>query len=211
MPICGRTPGQGQYGAYDGEEIITMAPGPNSGEILAGSGGHAPAGDSSNEALLLDVNTGARLCTTRPLATAKESARSATPTVAGYHNNSATASDPTSANYFGIQLENSSGVPTTWDPRINGNQGNADGGNNGVQAMYVDQSTQTHLSRGGFPALERHDGPTHQSLIAFSFATGEPDRADAPTDVSASAGDTTATVSWTAPADVVAARSPATR
>ena len=193
--------GQGQYGAYDGEEIITMAPGPNSGEILAGSGGHAPAGDSSNEALLLDVNTGARLMHYSTIGDCQGIGTVGDTTVSGYHNNSATAGDPTSANYFGIQLENSSGIPTTWDPRVNGNQGNADGGNNGIQAMYVDQGTQTLYLAGAFLHWNGTTGTTHQSLIAFSFAPSTPTAPNAPTGVSATAGDTTASVSWTAPGD----------
>ena len=165
--------GQGQYGAYDGEEIITMAPGPNAGEFLAGSGGHAPAGLSSNEAFLLDINTGARLMHYSTLGDCQAIGAVGNTTVAGYHNNTASAGDPTSANYFGIQLENTTtGTPTTWDPRVNGNQGNADGGNNGIQAMYVDQSTQTVYLGGAFLHWNGTTGLTHQSLIAFSFASG---------------------------------------
>jgi hypothetical protein len=193
--------GQGQYGAYDGEEIITMAPGPNSGEILAGSGGHAPAGDSSNEALLLDVNTGARLMHYSTIGDTQGIGTVGDTTISGYHNNSATAGDPTSANYFGIQLENSSGVPTTWDPRVNGNQGNADGGNNGIQAMYVDQGTQTLYLGGAFLHWNGTTGSNHQSLIAFSFAPSNPTAPASPTGVTATAGDTNATVSWIAPSD----------
>jgi hypothetical protein len=192
--------GQGQYGAYDGEEIITMAPGPNSGELLAGSGGHAPAGDSSNEALLLDVNTGARLMHYSTIGDCQGIGTVGDTTVSGYHNNSATAGDPTSANYFGIQLEDTTGVPTTWDPRVNGNQGNADGGNNGVQTIYVDQTTETVYMGGAFLHWDGTTGSNHQSLIAFSFAPVNATAPGSPTAVSASAGDTAATVSWTAPA-----------
>ncbi len=194
--------GQGQYGAYDGEEIVTMAPGPNAGEFLAGGAGHAPAGLSSNEAFLLDINTGARLMHYSTLGDGQAVGAVGNTTVAGYHNNTASASNPLSANYFAIQLENTTiGTPTTWDPRVNGNQGNADGGNNGVQAMYVDQATQTLFMGGAFLHWNGTTGSDHQSLIAFSFASGSPTAPGAPTGVSASAGDTTATVSWTAPFD----------
>ena len=192
--------GQGQYGAYDGEEIVAMAPGPNAGEFVAGGAGHAPAGLSSNEAFLLDVNTGARLMHYSTLGDGQAVGAVGNTTVAGYHNNTASAGDPTSANYFGIQLENTTvGTPTTWDPRVNGNQGNADGGNNGVQAMYVDQTTQTIYLGGAFLHWDGTTGSNHQSLIAFSFASGSVTAPGSPTGVSASAGDSTATVSWTAP------------
>ena len=193
--------GTGQYGAYDGEEVIAMAPGPNAGEVLAGVGGHAPAGDSSNEAFLLDINTGAWLFHYSTLGDCQAIGSVGDTAVAGYHNNTASAGDPLSANYFGIQLEDAHGVPTTWDPHLNGNQGNADGGNNGIQAMYVDQGTKTIYIGGAFYHWNGTTGLTHQSLIAFSFASANPTAPAAPTGVSASAGDTTATVSWTAPSD----------
>ena len=63
--------------------------------------------------------------------------------VAGYHRNNPNTTTPFP--YFATQLELSNGRLTTWDPKITGNQSNADGGNNGVQAIYVDQSTSTPL------------------------------------------------------------------
>jgi hypothetical protein len=149
--------GVGEYGAYDGEEIISLSAGPNSGEILAGSGGHAPAGDSSNEAILLNANTGARVWTTSLIGDCQGIGF-----VAGYHRNNANTTTPFP--YFATQLELSNGRLTTWDPGITGNQGNADGGNNGVQAMYVDQSTSTLFLAGAFTSPS-----SHKSLIAFTF------------------------------------------
>ncbi len=155
---------------------------------------------SSNEAFLLDFNTGTRLMHYSTLGDCQAIGAVGNTTVAGYHNNSASAGNPTSANYFGIQLENTTlGTPTTWDPRVNGNQNNADGGNNGVQAMYVDQTTQTVYLGGAFLHWNGTTGSNHQSLIAFSFAQGSPTAPDAPTGVTASPGNATATVSWTAP------------
>jgi len=83
-------------------------------------------------------------------------------TVAGYHRNVANTSTPYP--YFATQLELSNGHLTTWDPGITGNQLNADGGNNGVQAIYVDQSTHTLYLAGAFTSPS-----SHKSLIAFSF------------------------------------------
>jgi hypothetical protein len=191
--------GAGQYGSDDGEEIIAIADAQSPSQILVGSGGHAPAGLSSNEAILLDITTGARAWRYGTLGDSQAIGAVGDTTVAGYHNNTASAGDPTSANYFGIQLEDSNGAPTTWDPQVNGNQGNADGGNNGIQAIYVDQSSQTIYIGGAFLHWNGTTGLTHQSLIAFSFAPANPTAPAAPTGVSASAGDTTATVSWTAP------------
>jgi hypothetical protein len=154
--------GAGQYGQYDGEEIIALSVGPNSGEILAGSGGHAPAGDSSNEAIVLNATTGARVWTTSLIGDCQGIGLVGSTLVAGYHRNNANGSTPFP--YFATQLELSNGRLTTWDPGITGNQGNADGGNNGVQAIYVDQSTHTLYLAGAFTSPS-----SHKSLIAFTF------------------------------------------
>ncbi|HWF40732.1 MAG TPA: hypothetical protein VN683_01500, partial [Acidothermaceae bacterium] len=153
--------GVGSTGQYDGEEIISLAAGP-SGEILAGSGGHAPAGDSSNEAILLNANTGSRVWTTSLIGDCQGIGLVGSTVVAGYHRNNSNSSTPFP--YFATQLELSNGRLTTWDPKITGNQGNADGGNNGVQAIYVDQSTRTLFLAGAFTSPS-----SHKSLIAFSF------------------------------------------
>jgi hypothetical protein len=156
--------GVGQYGGYDGEEIIALSAGP-SGEILAGSGGHAPAGDSSNEAIVLNANTGSRVWTTSLIGDCQGIGLVGSTVVAGYHRNSSNTSTPFP--YFATQLELSNGRLTTWDPKITGNQGNADGGNNGVQAIYVDQSTHTLFLAGAF--TDYNGVFSHKSLIAFSF------------------------------------------
>jgi hypothetical protein len=152
----------GKYGTYDGEEIIALSVGPNSGEILAGSGGHAPPGDSSNEAILLNATTGARVWTTSLIGDCQGIGLVGSTVVAGYHRNNSNTTTPFP--YFATQLELSNGRLTTWDPGITGNQSNADGGNNGVQAIYVDQSTDTLFLAGAFTSPS-----SHKSLIAFSF------------------------------------------
>jgi len=152
----------GQYGSYDGEEIISLSVGPNSGEILIGSGGHAPAGKASNEAILINASTGSRVWSTSLIGDCQGIGLVGSTVVVGYHRNNANSSTPFP--YFATQLEVSDGRLTTWDPGITGNQSNADGGNNGVQAIYVDQSTSTLFLAGAFTSPS-----SHKSLIAFSF------------------------------------------
>ena len=192
--------GAGKYGSYDGEEIIAIAAAPDPNEIFVGSGGHAPAGLSSNEAILLDINTGARLWRFGTTGDTQAIGAVGDTAVAGYHNNGPNAGNPLSPNYFGVQLEDSTGAATTWDPQLNGNQGNADGGNNGIQAIYVDHTTNVIYIAGAFLHWNGTTGSTHQSLIAFSFGTAAPSAPGAPTGVSAIAGNASATVTWTAPA-----------
>ena len=153
--------GVGEYGGYDGEEIISLSPGP-SGEILAGSGGHAPSGYSSNEAILMNATTGARAWWISTIGDCQGIGLVGSTLVAGYHRNTNNSTTPYP--YFATQLELSNGRLTTWDPKITGNQGNADGGNNGVQAIYVDQTTHTLFLAGAFTSPS-----SHKSLIAFSF------------------------------------------
>lgn len=153
--------GVGEYGGYDGEEIISLSAGP-SGEILVGSGGHAPAGDSSNEAILTNATTGARVWKTSTIGDCQGLGLVGSTIVAGYHRNSNNTTTPFP--YFATQLELSNGRLTTWDPKITGNQGNADGGNNGVQAIYVDETTHTLYLAGAFTSPS-----SHKSMIAFSF------------------------------------------
>jgi Domain of unknown function (DUF5122) beta-propeller len=158
--------GVGTYGAYDGEEIISMSPGPNSGQIFIGSGGHAPAGDSSNEAILVSSSSGARVWKVSTIGDCQALGLVGSTVVAGYHRNNSNTSIPFP--YFAAQLENSNGALTTWDPKITGNQGNADGGNNGVQAIYSDPSTNTIYVAGAF--TQYNGTSTHKSLIAFTWS-----------------------------------------
>ncbi len=117
--------------------------------------------------------------------------------VAGYHNS--TSASVTSANYFGIQLEGSNFTPTTWDPAINGTQGNADGGNNGVQTIYVDSVNDIVFFGGGFlhwNGRHRPDSRILDRLLVYAV-DGHGSRF---TDrVTAAAGNGNAYVSFTAP------------
>ena len=103
-------------------------------------------------------------------------------------------------NHFAIQLEGSNGTPTTWDPQINGDQSNADGGNNGVQAMYVDPINDILFLGGAFQHWNGITGLTHASLIAFPFTPSTATVPGSPTGVTAVAGNGNAYVSFTAPA-----------
>ena len=158
--------GVGHYGAYDGEEIISMSPGPNSGQIFIGSGGHAPPGDSSNEAILISSSSGARAWKVSTIGDCQALGLVGSTVVAGYHRNNSNTSIPFP--YFAAQLENSNGALTTWDPKITGNQGNADGGNNGVQAIYSDPGTNTIYIAGAF--TNYNGSSSHKSLIAFTWS-----------------------------------------
>ena len=191
--------GVGPDGNFDGEDIIAMSVGPNNGQIFIGAGGHANPGLSSNETILTNITTGARVWKFSTIGDTQAIGVVGDTVVAGYHNNGADQNNPLSANHFGIQLENSNGTPTTWDPLINGNQDNADGGNNGVQAIYVDQINDIIYIAGAFEHWNGITGLTHASLIAFSYTPANATAPGAPTGVTAVAGNGNANVSWTPP------------
>ncbi|HEY3926480.1 MAG TPA: cell wall-binding repeat-containing protein [Acidothermaceae bacterium] len=187
------------YGDYDGEEVIALSVGPSANQILLGIGGHAPVNDSSNETILTDVATGARLWKYSTRGDSQAVGSVGDTAVAGYHNS--TSDNPlTAPNYFGIQLDDTNSAVTSWNPAITGSvNANADGGNGGVQAIYVDQSTNTLYMGGAFIYWNNQFADT--SLIAFSFTPGAATAPGIPAPGTAMAGDATASVNWTAPYD----------
>ena len=191
--------GVGEYGAYDGEDDLSLAVAPNSTtQILVGVGGHAPAGDSSNEIILFNLTTGQRMWKYSTIGDSQAVGAVGDTAVSGYHNSTG-AGTPLSPNHLAIQVEGSNGTPTTWDPQINGDQDNLDGGNNGVQAMYVDPINDILFLAGAFEHWNGTTGLTHASLIAFSFTPSTATAPGSPTGVTAVAGNGNAYVSWSAP------------
>ncbi len=189
-----------QYGHYDGEDTLALSVGPNSTtQILIGVGGHAPAGLSSNETILFNITTGQRIWRYGTIGDSQAIGAVGDTVVAGYHNSAPTRTTRCPPNHFGIQIEDSNVTPTTWDPVINGNQGNADGGNNGVQAIYVDPVNDIIFIGGAFEHWNGTTGLTHASLIAFSYTPSTATAPGSPTGVTAVAGNGNANVSWTAP------------
>jgi hypothetical protein len=158
--------GVGTYGAFDGEEVLSLAAGPSSGRLVVGVGGHAPAGLLSNEIAVVNASTGARFWRQALIGDGQAVAVAGGTDVAGYHRNAANTTVPYP--YFAAQFNDSNGALTPWDPKVTGNQSNADGGNNGVQAMYADPVTKTLFIGGAF--VQWNGTSTHKSLIAFSWA-----------------------------------------
>ena len=166
----------GIHGAYDGEEVKSMALAPDNQHLVAGIAGYG-----SDETQILDLNTGALLW--RDWLPGDDQAIGVVGDtyVVGYHRNNPNRTVPYP--YFGAQLEASNGTLTTWDPLLTGNQSNADGGNNGIQAILSDPATGQLFIAGAFTM---YNGVfSHKSLIEFSFQTGHAKTASR-TDVSAS-------------------------
>ncbi len=182
MPTCAPNTGVGQYGAYDGEEvIIDGAWAQRRLSSWSASPATRPPALSSNEAFLLDFNTGARLMRYSTLGDCQAIGAVGDTIVAGYHNNTASAGNPRRRTTSASNSRTHNGTPTTWDPRVNGNQGNADGGNNGIQAMYVDQGTQTLYLGGAFLHWNGTTGsqpPVVDCVLLRDWESDRPQRAD---------------------------------
>jgi hypothetical protein len=152
--------------AYDGEDPISLSVGPSPSEILVGCGGHAPPHEASNETILMNAATGARVWSFSTIGDSQAVGSVGDTAVAGYHNS---INNTTSAPYYSAQLEDSNGKLTTWDPQITGQSpgNNADAGNGGVQALYVDPANDILFLGGAF--IDYNGVFSHQSLIAFTF------------------------------------------
>jgi hypothetical protein len=156
----------GSYGSFDGEVVLALSPGTTTGRLVIGVGGHAPPGLDSNECAVISSATGARFWKNSLIGDGQAVAVAGATVVAGYHRNAVNKTVPYP--YFGAQFNDSNGALTPWDPRVTGNQSNADGGNNGIQAMYADPATKTLFIGGAF--VQWNGTSTHKSLIAFTWA-----------------------------------------
>ena len=119
-----------------------------------------------SRAILISSSSGSRSWSTSTIGDCQGLGAVGSTVVAGYHRNTSNGSIPYP--YFATQLEDSNGILTSWDPKITGNQSNADGGNNGVQAIYSDPSTRTIYIAGAFTQYNGSSG--HKSLIAFTWS-----------------------------------------
>lgn len=155
--------GAGDYGGYDGEGVLALGRAPG-GRLLVGIGGRAPAGLDSNLFATVDPGTGDRVWTATLIGDCQAVATAGRTVVAGYHRNGFTTDTPSPE--FAAQFTAEHGSWTSWDPRLTGTQANADGGNNGVQAMYADAARRTLFVAGAFTDW---NGTPRQSLAAFRW------------------------------------------
>lgn len=151
--------GVGDYGDYDGEAAISFAT-YSSTRLVVGFAGHG-----SDEVKMLNFTTGALVWVKVLVADGQGVGVVGTTIVVGYHRNH----DNTTINYpyFAAQLEASNAALTDWDPKVTGIGANADGGNNGVQAVYADPTTRQVFVAGAF--TKWNGTATHQSLVVFTW------------------------------------------
>ena len=158
--------GVGVNGAFDGEEVLDIKAGASSNRLLLGVGGHGVPGTLANEIAVVNATTGARIWRQGLAGDGQGVAVVGSTDVVGYHRSSTNLG--LFGPYFGGQFNDSTGAWTTWDPKLTGTQSNADGGNNGIQAVYADPTTKTLFLAGAFTLWNSAGG--HKSLIAFSWS-----------------------------------------
>ncbi|MFI7585959.1 hypothetical protein ACIB24_02650 [Spongisporangium articulatum] len=158
--------GTGPYPDYDGEGVASLAAAPTKGNIVVGVGGHAPPGPLvSNEVFELKAATGGKVWRKGLIGDGQAVAAVGKTVVVGYHRNLPNTTVPWP--YFAAQFNDAKGSLTTWDPKLTGDQSNADGGNNGVQAMYANATAKRLFVAGAFTAWNGKAG--YQSLAVFSW------------------------------------------
>jgi hypothetical protein len=144
-PALAKNDGIGSTGSYDGENPMSLAldTAVSPTRLLMGSGG------IQNYVRFLNSTTGANSWVHGTPGDAQAVAVVGNTTVVGYHRNR-----PNSGSfqwpYFSGQLLASNGALTSWAPGLSGTQGDADGGNNGIQAMVFDPVSNTLYLAGAF-------------------------------------------------------------
>lgn len=139
--------------AYDGEDTISMTYDTVNGRLLAGQGG------LQNSLRSLDPTTGATAWKRHTPGDAQALSMVGGMVFVGYHRNNPNP-DGSYTNYFAALRTARTGTLVAWDPGLVGNQANADGGNNGVQASWFDPAlNRLYLGGSFFPP---------QSLAAFA-------------------------------------------
>jgi hypothetical protein len=153
--------GVGSMGAYDGEEAVSFALSPEGTYIVVGIAGHG-----TDEVRKLNMTTGAQIWNKYTSGDCQAVVQVGSTYVTGFHRNQANQAYPYP--YFSGQLEGSNAQLTNWDPKLTGNQSNADGGNNGIQSMYADPVSKVIYIAGAF--THWNGTATHKSLIAFKWS-----------------------------------------
>jgi hypothetical protein len=151
----------GADGSFDGEEGISFALTPEGTNLIVGIGGHG-----ADETRKVNITTGALVWNRNIIGDCQAVVQVGDSYVVGYHRNQVNGSVPYP--YFSAQLDGTTAGLTSWNPELTGNQSNADGGNNGVQAAYADPATKTLFIAGAFTTYNGVAG--HKSLIAFTFS-----------------------------------------
>ncbi len=133
--------GVGADGDYDGQAGSSLAFDAARNRLVVGIAGYG-----SDETRVFNATTGALAWGVFQPGDGQGVGVVGSTYIVGYHRHDLTNPWP----YFAAQLEATNGSLTNWDPGLTGFQSNEDGGNNGVQAIYVDQANRKIFLAGAF-------------------------------------------------------------
>jgi PKD repeat protein len=139
---------------YDGEDTISLAWDPLRNRLLVGNGGHG-----ANTFYSVNPTTGAKDYEVFSFGDNQAVAALGPTYLLGFHGLAP-------SHRFVSQNLATTGAVQAWDPKLDGQQGNADGGNNGVQSMVVDPTLGRIYLAGAFLT---QNGVSRQSLAVFTF------------------------------------------
>ena len=181
--------GVGPNGNYDGEAGNVLQLTPDGARLLVGV-----AGQGSDVFKVLNPVTGSLTWIKVLPGDCQGVAVVGSTYVVGYHRNRTNGAIPYP--YYAAQLETTNSQLTTWDPGLTGVQSNADGGNNGVQAIYADPVNRRLFVAGAFTT---ENGRPLKSLAVYTWgaAANQPPVAS----FTASASGLTATLNGAASSD----------
>ena len=151
--------GVGANGNYDGEAGNVLQFTPDGARLLVGV-----AGQGSDVFKVLNPITGALVWVKVLPGDCQGVAVVGSTYVVGYHRNRTNGAVPYP--YYVAQLESTNSALTTWDPGLTGVQSNADGGNNGVQAIYADPVNRRLFVAGAFTM---ENGRPLKSLAVYTW------------------------------------------
>ncbi len=132
--------GVGTFGDFDGEAGKALAFDSTRNRLVAGIAGHG-----ADELKIFSATTGALVWVDVLPGDGQAVGIVGDTYLVGYHRH-----DTNPWPYFAAQVEASNGALTNWDPGVEGFQANEDGGNNGVQAMYIDPANRRVFLGGAF-------------------------------------------------------------
>jgi PKD repeat protein len=151
--------GVGANGNYDGEAGNVLQFTLDGARLLVGVAGHG-----SDVFKVLNPITGALVWVKVLPGDCQGVAVVGSTYVVGYHRNRVNGAVPYP--YYAAQLESTNSALATWDPGLTGVQPNADGGNNGVQAIYADPVNRRLFVAGAFTM---ENGRPLKSLAVYTW------------------------------------------
>jgi len=150
----------GGHDGYDGENPVSMVMDNVTNRLIIGAAG------IRNGFRAVNPSTGGLYWSDAPAGDGQAVAAVGNTDIVGHHQSGLhMPTGWTGGPKFIGQVTNDGRTLTSWNPRLDGYQGNADGGNNGVQALAYDPVSQRLFVGGGFLT---QNGTARKGLAVFT-------------------------------------------